>query len=409
MPNHTYGAESMSNLAPPKAPGDRCACPTCGGLECLCRPRFFPGQLLTEEDLNRLDHYIVGKNRLHNRYLHGWGVVCGLEVVCHPCPGEVTVRSGYALSPCGDDIVVCKDTRVNVCDLINKCKPPSYECEPFRTHGNDEKCKDLTEKWLLAICYDEKPSRGVAALRANTEAPCCSRCSCGGSAACGCSCHEKLSQAKSNGCHPSAKRTPPQCEPTVICEGYRFALFKPPQPKGQGQPSSALAERIWGCIRHMWECIPAVPVDPSLLQAHDWCCKVKDCLAELFATLPVHNCQLHQKLSMLCPSAPVNSQVTGASYLAQAQMNLTSIVAELLKDCFCSVLLPPCPEPSTDSCVVLASVEVRKHDCAIMKICNWDERRTVVTFPTLEYWAGLFIQPVGAQDHALLGQLCCKP
>src|SRR5262245_14797564 len=89
------------------------ACPACGGLGCLCRPRFFAGQLLTEEDLNRLDHYIVEKNKLRNRYLHGWGVVCGLEVVCHPCEGYVTVRSGYALSPCGDDIVVCQDEQVN--------------------------------------------------------------------------------------------------------------------------------------------------------------------------------------------------------------------------------------------------------------------------------------------------------
>ena len=38
-------------------------CPACGGLECLCRPRFFAGQLLTEEDLNRLEHYIIEKNK----------------------------------------------------------------------------------------------------------------------------------------------------------------------------------------------------------------------------------------------------------------------------------------------------------------------------------------------------------
>src|SRR5690349_21018508 len=60
----------------------RPVCPSCGGLECLCRPRFFAGQLLTDEDLTRLDHYIQAKNRLHNRFLHGWGVACGLEVVC---------------------------------------------------------------------------------------------------------------------------------------------------------------------------------------------------------------------------------------------------------------------------------------------------------------------------------------
>src|SRR5918999_2707344 len=84
-------------------------CPACGGLECLCRPRFFAGQLLTDEDLNRLDAYIRGKNRLHNRMLHGWGTVNGLEVSCTPCGNTVTVSSGYALSPCGEDIVLCHD------------------------------------------------------------------------------------------------------------------------------------------------------------------------------------------------------------------------------------------------------------------------------------------------------------
>jgi hypothetical protein len=38
-------------------------CPVCGGLECLCRPRFFAGQLLTEEDLNRLENYVIGKKQ----------------------------------------------------------------------------------------------------------------------------------------------------------------------------------------------------------------------------------------------------------------------------------------------------------------------------------------------------------
>src|SRR5690242_3026460 len=80
--------------APAPSPPGSCPppCPVCGGLECLCRPRFFAGQLLTADDLNRLEGYILQKNKLHNRYLHGWGVVCGLEVDCHPCPGYVTVR-----------------------------------------------------------------------------------------------------------------------------------------------------------------------------------------------------------------------------------------------------------------------------------------------------------------------------
>ena len=66
-------------------------CSTCGMLECLCRPRFFAGQVLTADDLNRLDAYVRGKNRLHNRQLHGWGVVNGLEVTCVPLLAPVAV------------------------------------------------------------------------------------------------------------------------------------------------------------------------------------------------------------------------------------------------------------------------------------------------------------------------------
>ena len=143
-------------------------CPACGGLECLCRPRFFAGQLLTEEDLNRLDHYIVEKNKLHNRYLHGWGVVCGLEVFCHPCEGQVTVKAGYALSPCGDDIVLCVDDIVNVCDLIQRCRERErLDCEPPRPAGTAE-CQDAVEQWVLTVCFTEQPSRGVTALRGST-------------------------------------------------------------------------------------------------------------------------------------------------------------------------------------------------------------------------------------------------
>ena len=160
-------------------------CPVCGGLECLCRPRFFAGQLLTEDDLNRLEQYIIAKNRLHNRYLHGWGVVCGLEVVCNACKGVVTVKSGYALSPCGDDIVLCADQSVNVCDLIQHCRQQQFECEPVFPLPQPI-CGDQDEDWILYVCYDEKPSRGITPLHGSSGAACCSKCSCGGSSSCDC-------------------------------------------------------------------------------------------------------------------------------------------------------------------------------------------------------------------------------
>src|SRR5262249_50319348 len=102
-----YGTRSAPStvVTPGQKPQSR-NCPPpceCGLLECLCRPRFFAGQLLTEQDLNRLDAYIRAKNRLHTLQLHGFGVVNGLEVRCEPCGDGVVVTTGYAISPCGDD------------------------------------------------------------------------------------------------------------------------------------------------------------------------------------------------------------------------------------------------------------------------------------------------------------------
>src|SRR5262249_13527500 len=61
--------------------------------------------------------------RFHNQHLHGWGVVCGLEVVCGPDgpsgPREnVTVQRGYAIRCDGGDSILDKDVTINVFDMI---------------------------------------------------------------------------------------------------------------------------------------------------------------------------------------------------------------------------------------------------------------------------------------------------
>src|SRR5271165_6582732 len=163
-------------------------CPDCGGLECLCRPRFFAGQLLTEQDLNRLENYILAKNRLHNRYLVGHGVVCGLEVTCSPCANTIGVSSGYAIDPCGNDIIVCSPDTVDICKLIAACTPSTaVNCAPYK---DTTRCKDLEQEWILAIRYQEVPTRGTTALTGSAQCSCGSggSCRCGSavSKACGC-------------------------------------------------------------------------------------------------------------------------------------------------------------------------------------------------------------------------------
>ncbi|NHZ89626.1 hypothetical protein F2P45_11465 [Massilia sp. CCM 8733] len=73
----------------------------------MVRPSFFAGQLLTDDDLQALTNYVVTRQRMHNRFLVGSGVACGLAVTCAPCPGgRVIVQPGYAVDCCGNEIVV---------------------------------------------------------------------------------------------------------------------------------------------------------------------------------------------------------------------------------------------------------------------------------------------------------------
>jgi hypothetical protein len=68
--------------------------------------------LLTADDFIREQEYFRQRLRRHNRVLHGWGIVCGLEidVVADVAAGvaTTTVSPGYALSRGGDEIIVAE-------------------------------------------------------------------------------------------------------------------------------------------------------------------------------------------------------------------------------------------------------------------------------------------------------------
>jgi hypothetical protein len=87
------------------------------------RPRFFAGQLLTEDDLGLLADYVVAKNRLHNRALYGDGVVCGLEITCDPCkPGSVVAQPGLALDCCGNDLFLACRQELDINQMIRELR-----------------------------------------------------------------------------------------------------------------------------------------------------------------------------------------------------------------------------------------------------------------------------------------------
>jgi hypothetical protein len=109
--------------------GAGCGCQSCQPV-LYARPQFFAGQLLTEADLQSLGGYVVAKNRLHNRYLFGDGVVCGLSVTCPPCAsGKVTVNPGYALDCCGNDIVVSCSAELDINQMVRQLMAKSHRAD----------------------------------------------------------------------------------------------------------------------------------------------------------------------------------------------------------------------------------------------------------------------------------------
>src|SRR5688572_10163827 len=79
------------------------------------RLRYFFGQRLGVLDLADEQSYLVGKQRLHNLHLHGWGVLCGLRAerylvsqgpTATPQTTMLRVRRGATIDGCGREIVV---------------------------------------------------------------------------------------------------------------------------------------------------------------------------------------------------------------------------------------------------------------------------------------------------------------
>jgi hypothetical protein len=174
-------------------------CSACGGA-CstagLVRPRFFAGQLLTEDDLSALGDYVTAKSRLHNRALFGAGVVNGLSVSCHPCDAsKVIVGSGYALDCCGHDLVVPATQELDVKALVQKLalsKNGGVNCDdpcpqPLKA-GDPPSPKDPSRRLFLYAVYCETETDPVSPYA--TDASCADR----------------------------------GCEPTRVREGVRFEL-----------------------------------------------------------------------------------------------------------------------------------------------------------------------------------------
>jgi hypothetical protein len=141
--------------------GAGCGCGSAGGCQDagagFARPRFFGGMLLTEDDLQATVDYAIAKRKLTNRHVLGAGVVCGLDVACHPCErGKVSVSPGYAIECCGNDIVVSCAEEVDVVALVRDLRlRQGVDCgEPCEEHPH--------QRYALYLRYAETPTDPVA-------------------------------------------------------------------------------------------------------------------------------------------------------------------------------------------------------------------------------------------------------
>ncbi len=69
------------------------------------RNRYFYGKFLSVDDFEAEQRYMNDKRRLLNRFLHGCGVVCGLQVV-QVDDLTISLEAGLALDFSGRDILV---------------------------------------------------------------------------------------------------------------------------------------------------------------------------------------------------------------------------------------------------------------------------------------------------------------
>jgi hypothetical protein len=362
---------------------------SCGGAGCAAcqtqgyvRPRFFAGQLLTEEDLQALSDYVAVKNRLHSRHFMGDGVVCGLQVTCHPCGGgKIVVQPGHALDCCGNDIVLECPVELDVNALVRDLRRNllgGYDCgDPCADGGKtpsksadtgssrEKKTDEGPRHYCLYATYSEEAMDPVAPYA--TDEPC-------GTSA---------------------------CEYSRVREGLRFEL----RCRTEQRPPPDFIQRVIACIGDLTS---AVRVSGKVNQASSSggddpesqsraFAEAKEALLDRLDRSPqLTDCALRAEVAAIpVPSAEqIEKEPEQAGAAAQ---RLVRVYIRMLENCICDALLPACP-PCDETGVLLACLEVR--DCQVVDICNL-ERRFVLTAPNFRYWF-----PVYAFGD-LLERFCC--
>lgn len=192
----------------------------------LQRVKWFSRQLVTMQDMKDEQNYHREKRKNHNRLLHGWGTVCGLEVTAAPTaanPWQVEIGLGYALDPCGEEIYVADGFTLDLAQCgpgaaTDPCEPGLLRA-PAPTTGNQT---------IVAIKYAECLAQPVLAMPA------------------GCACEDE------------------NCEYSRIREGFEIGCLTELPPSHQPLPGPTLCDLVTGQALPV---CPPCPADPWVVLA----------------------------------------------------------------------------------------------------------------------------------------------
>jgi hypothetical protein len=436
-----------------------CGCAACRGLQIFESPKYATGATLSAEDLASEQAFVRAKMRLHNRFLHGWGVVCGLQVVCDDCEGSVRVEPGYAIDRCGNDIVLADSTRFDIAKAIRACRdarrPKLGDCDPF-TPAPDPGCGDVETHWCVTLRFKEVESAHSLSLMrqpAGHGCGCGGACGCGGGCGGGCGCGGSSTRLTASAVTSGTTTTGvlgyalPGCTPRRLVECAELGVVQRKEPcgpdlrkglakLGQGlvTPDSLLGRAV-SCVKEAlailqdrltetdMQAIAALlnqqqDTQITAQQMRDALCRLRQALIDFMMRHDPVRCQALRELDQLSVPVPqtdgtvpgtnlpaVESPASYADRASRVTEGLFILWLQALVDCLCAAILPRCSEDPLEDRVPIACVTMRGDK--VISICNHSCRKYAGAFPTLMHF--LSVVPIVPLISRLLALLCCSP
>ena len=135
----------------------------------LQRLRFFAGRVLTADDLKLEQDYFLKKLQRHNRSLHGFGIVSGLEVTVSS--KQIVIREGLALDCEGNELLIESTQTLGLPATLESCttayvsiRYAEHGCRPDSTVAAGEPA--TIQEGFETVFAQENYNRGHRHLRA---------------------------------------------------------------------------------------------------------------------------------------------------------------------------------------------------------------------------------------------------